>query len=111
MRNRPIRFEVCLNEKEYEYLKELSNKTRLTKAQVVRFLILGCCPPEAPPVEYKRLIQKLRMIGNNINQLLRIARVNKILNMRELEKHLSELKAIEDELRDLFSLKKSEILW
>ncbi len=46
MRNRSIRFEVCFNKKEHEYLKEIS-----------------------------------------------------------------ELKAIENELRDLFSLKKSEILW
>ena len=106
MRKRSIRFEVCFNEDEYEKLNKLSAMTYLSKAQVIRFLILGHQPSEAPPVEYKKLITQMRMLGNNINQLIVIARTNGILNTEQLEKHLTALDEIEDEMRDAFNFKK-----
>ena len=83
MRKRNIRFELCLNEEENICLNELCHKTRLNKSTLIRYLILGYKPAEAPPIEYKVLIRELRAIGNNINQIAHIANA---------EQHISESK-------------------
>jgi hypothetical protein len=99
------------NEKEYQELCELCKKTGLGKSTLIRYLILGYEPPVPPPVEYKKLIRELRMLGNNINQILVIARSNGILNIAELQKHLNELDSIEDEMREAFDFKKRDKKW
>lgn len=106
MRKRNIRFELCLNEEENIKLNELCHKTRLNKSALIRYLILGYKPTEAPPIEYKVLIRELRSIGNNINQLIVIARSNGILNVSELKKHLDELDLIEDKMHEAFDFRK-----
>ena len=111
MRRRPIQVKAYFNEKEYLYLCELCDKTKLSKGKLIRFLIQGYSPPVSPPVEYKKLIRELRMLGNNINQILVIARSNGILNTAELQKHLNELDSIEDEMREAFDFKKRDKKW
>ena len=111
MRTRPIQVKAYFNEKEYLYLCELSEKTKLTKSKLIRYLIQGYSPPVPPPVEYKKLIRELRMLGNNINQILVIARSNGVLNTLELQRHLNELDNIEDEIREAFDFKKRDKKW
>lgn len=106
MRKRNIRFELCLNEEENICLNELCHKTRLNKSTLIRYLILGYKPAEAPPIEYKVLIRELRAIGNNINQLIVIARSNGILNVSGLKKHLDELDLIENKMHEAFDFRK-----
>ena len=111
MRIRPIQVKSYFNENEYQHLCELSEMLKLSKGQVIRYLVEGYAPPVPPPVDYKKLIRELRMLGNNINQILVIARSNGILNTFELQKHLSELDEIEDEMRDAFDFKKRDNRW
>ena len=87
-------------------LNELSVKTNLSKSQVLRFLLSTSNLIEAPPIEYKVLIRELRAIGNNINQLIVIARSNGILNISELKKHLDKLDLIEDKMHEAFDFRK-----
>lgn len=111
MRRRPIQVKAYFNEKEYRNLCELSEKTKLAKGQLIRYLVQGYIPPVPPPVDYKKLIRELRMLGNNINQILVIARSNRILNTVELQKYLTKLDEIEDEMRDAFDFKKRDKRW
>lgn len=87
-------------------LNELSVKTNLSKSQVLRFLLSTSNLIEAPPIEYKVLIRELRAIGNNINQLIVIARSNGILNVSGLKKHLDELDLIENKMHEAFDFRK-----
>ncbi len=105
MRKRNIDIHLFLNE-EFYLLNELSVKTNLSKSQVLRFLLSTSNLIEAPPIEYKMLIRELRAIGNNINQLIVIARSNGILNISELKKHLDELDLIEDKMHEAFDFRK-----
>ena len=76
MRSRPIRLEVCFNEKEYENLCNLCEETNLKKGRLIRLLLAGYVPPPAPPVEYNKLIREVRAVGNNINQIAKVANTN-----------------------------------
>lgn len=106
MRKRNIDIHLFLNKEEFYLLNELSVKTNLSKSQVLRFLLSTSNLIEAPPIEYKVLIRELRAIGNNINQLIVIARSNGILNISELKKHLDELDLIEDKMHEAFDFRK-----
>ena len=94
MRNRPIRFELCFNEDE-----------------VIRFLLNTAILVEAPAIDYRKWIRELRMIGNNINQFLVIAKSNGVFNSLELKKHLDELNAIEDGMREEINHLKKNRRW
>ena len=50
MRRRPIQVKAYFNEKEYRNLCELSEKTKLAKGQLIRYLVQGYIPPVPPPV-------------------------------------------------------------
>ena len=99
MRNRPIRFELCFNEKEYATLTDISEKMKVSTAQALRFLLNTAILVEAPSIDYRKWIRELRMIGNNINQILVIAKSNGVFNSLELQKHLQDLDEIEDAMK------------
>ncbi len=108
MRNRPIRTSVYLNEDEHCKLCEMCKKTKLGKTTIIRLLIMGYSPPEAPSVDYPKLVRQMRAIGNNINQILIIARNNGILNVPDLKHEILELQNLEEEIRDVFRIKKAD---
>lgn len=98
---------LYMSEDIYQKLSDLSCKTCLSKSKLIRYLILGYTPPEGPPVNYDELIFQLRAIGNNINQILYIARTNGILNQKDLQKHLTDLRNLEKKMDAAFDLKRS----
>lgn len=111
MSERKYEFHIYLNEEEKDALCKLSEITKLSKSQLIREIILGYSPPEGPPANYGELIYQLRSLGNNINQILRIARTNGILNPVELEKHLSELRTVEEKMHSAFYLNRGNNKW
>lgn len=111
MSERKHEFHIYLNEEEKDALWKLSDITKLSKSQLIREIILGYSPPEGPPANYGELIYQLRCLGNNINQILRIARTNGILNPVELEKHLSELRTVEEKMHSAFYLNRENNKW
>ena len=106
LRTRHKRVEVYLTEEEFNYLCEVCSKTKLSKTNLLRYLLLGYYPPEGPPVNYDELIFQLRALGNNINQILHIARTNGILNQKDLQKHLSDLRNIEKKMDTAFEIRR-----
>ena len=107
MRTRPRRVEVYLTNEEYDYLNLVCMTTRLSKTNLLRYLLMGYYPPEGPPVNYDELIFQLRALGNNINQILHIARINGILNPKELQKHLNELHNLEKKMDSAFEMRRN----
>lgn len=107
MRTRHKRVVVYLTEDEFNYLTEVCCKTRISKTNLFRYLLLGYTPPEGPPVNYDELIFQLRALGNNINQILHIARINGILNPKELQKHLTELQKLEKKMDSAFEMRRN----
>lgn len=106
MLKRKIRFELCFNEEEYSQLQALCEKTGMCKATVIRYLIMGFAPPQAPPADYPGFIRQLRAIGNNLNQTLVIAKANGILNVPDLRKEILELRELEKEIQKQFRLER-----
>ena len=58
-------------------LDRLAKQTGLSRSAVVRKLIMGADVKSRPPDEWPELVRQVSAIGNNINQLVRIANSEK----------------------------------
>ena len=106
MRSRPVQVKVYLNEEEYENLCRLCKETNLKRGRLIRLLLEGYVPPQAPPVDYKKLIREVRAVGNNINQILFYANANGILNVPDLNTELVNLREVEKFIREHYEAKR-----
>lgn len=112
MRKRTNDIHLFLSDDEVSLLNEFSIKTKKPKSEVLRFLLNTAILVEAPSIDYRKWIRELRMIGNNINQVLVIAKANGVFNSFELQKHLCELDLIEDGMKEEINyLKRNRRRW
>jgi hypothetical protein len=88
MRSRAIQILVRLNEPEYHHLKKQLAVSGLKQEPFIRSLIMGMDIRPRPPDEYGALLRELSAIGNNINQLARIANSTKGITLPEMTRAL-----------------------
>jgi len=86
MRKRNKRFSLWLNEKEFSYLEQQAQIAGLKKDPFIRRLIMKSKLRPRPPDEYGKIIRELSAIGNNVNQIARVANSLGIINYNELQK-------------------------
>ena len=95
MPRRTKKVEVRLSGSEYDRLMEKVNKSGLSASAFVRMAVAGVEIREAPSADVPQLIREVRRVGNNINQILVLARTRGLLNVSELEKALEDNRAVE----------------
>ncbi len=69
MRERNLEFHIRLNDIEYDKLEEMSLKSKMTKSDVIRNLILEKEIKEKPGYEFYEVMKELSKIGVNLNQI------------------------------------------
>lgn len=75
-------------------LSELNIKVKevkLSRESYIRSLINGYCPKEKPKEDYFVIINQLRRIGNNLNQLTMIAHKTGSIDIVRYKKDIAEL--------------------
>jgi hypothetical protein len=77
---------IRLTETEKEYLKKQAAITGFKIEPFVRSLIMNSKLRPRPPDEYGKIIRELSAIGNNVNQIARVANSLGKINYHELEK-------------------------
>ena len=87
---RNCRFELRLTEDELTELTMKAQKANLTNSAFVRRAIRGLEVKEAPPVDVPVLLRDVRRVGYNINQILKIANSQGLLDVPQLRKALDE---------------------
>ena len=73
MRTRGIKISVRLNQGEHDHLMKQTEKSGLPAEALIRFLIMGVDVRPIPPVQLGEVIRQLSAIGNNVNQIARVA--------------------------------------
>ena len=107
MQKRIHRVTVCLTEEGHLKLNEMCKATKLTMSKLIRFLLSGYLPAQAPPAEYAVLIKELRAVGNNLNQLARIVHSGGYLNTAELEKACKKFNEVSEKVDEAFAPKRA----
>ncbi len=88
MRTRQIELKIRLNEAENRHLMALLKTTGLTRAALIRSLLSGVQLRPRPPGEYAALLRELSAMGNNLNQLARLANFEKKVSPEMMEEAL-----------------------
>ena len=83
-----------LNEQEYAHLKQLSETTGLKMEPLVRQLILGRELKPRPPENLAALLRQMSAMGNNINQIAKVANSSKFIRSEDIE----AIQKMQDEL-------------
>ena len=82
---------IYLNEEEYSILQQDLERTGLTQSKYLRALIMKRPICEKLPIDYYRMLTELSRIGNNLNQIARIANQTGLI---KFDKVWSEINAI-----------------
>ena len=94
MRKRGKAVLVRLNEQEYVHLKRQSEITGLKMEPLVRKLILGRDVKLRPPENLAALLRQMSAMGNNINQIAKVANSSKFIRSEDME----AIQKMQDEL-------------
>ena len=98
-------------EEDYERLNYLCSIMKISKSKMIRFLLYYKIIKEAPPVDYNVLIREMRAVGNNLNQLARVANARGWINEKELRVAITSLRDLEKKIAAQFSLSKEDEYW
>lgn len=104
MTTRNCRFELRLSRNELSDLTRKARKARLTNAGFIRRAIRDQEVKEAPPVDVPILIREVRRVGYNIDQVLKIARAQDLVDVPQLRKALEENRALVKQITNIYAM-------
>ena len=103
MRSRTNQIIIRLSDEELADLNEKASRVRGSREQFIRQCISGAVIKEAPPVNVPRLIWEVRRVGSMLNQILRIANANGLLDVPQLRKALERNREVEVRIVDAYT--------
>lgn len=101
---RNIRFELRLTEDELTELTMKAQKANLTNSAFVRRAIRGLEVKEAPPADVPVLLRDVRRVGYNIDQILKVANSQGLVDVPKLRNALEENHAASKAILDAFTV-------
>ena len=104
MTTRTCRFELRLSRAELNDLTKKARKARMTNAGFIRRAIREQEVKEAPPVDVPILIREVRRVGYNIDQVLKIARAQGLVDVPQLRKALEENRALVKKITNVYAM-------
>ncbi len=103
MRKRNCRVEVCFTKDELYDLTRKARKARLSIGGFIRRTVQNIEVKEAPPADVPVLIQEVRRVGYNIDQILKRANAIGLLDVPQLRKALESNRAVEKLIVDTYT--------
>ncbi len=98
MRKRRNEVRVRLSDKEAALLEANVMKSGMSKEGYLRHLINGYVPKATPPADYYKMMMQLYRIGNNINQIAKLAHMTGEVNAVRYDIYV---KMLEDAIVDI----------
>jgi len=102
MRERNIEFHIRLSDIEYDKLEEMSLKSKMTKSDVIRNLILEEEIKEKPGIEFYEVMKELSKIGVNLNQIARRANQNNSIDKEYYKQLATEWQEFSKQVKSKF---------
>ena len=92
MQNRTIVIKCRLNQKEADLINKQVKKSGLSRESYLRQIINGLIPTDLPPPDYYKMMNELRAIGVNMNQIAQKAHVLNVIDVRRYDEAFNTLK-------------------
>lgn len=94
---------IRLSRDELNALTKKVRKTKFSREGFCRAALNSCEVKEAPPADVPQLIMEVRRVGANINQILKIANAQGLLDVPQLRKALEDNRAVEKLIVDAYT--------
>lgn len=111
MRQRAIKKNFWLNEKENAELKDKASRCGISESVFLRMLIMGLKPHEKPDEKFYSVVRNMSGIAGRINQLAIKANTYDYIDTDELQKVLYDVKEMLLEMQRYFLMPKESELW
>ena len=92
MQNRNVVIKFRLNNKEADALNNRVKKSGVSRESYIRHLISGYIPTDVPPPDYHSMLNELRGIGKNMNQIAQKAHVLNVVDAGRYDEAFELLK-------------------
>lgn len=100
---RTCRFEMRFKD-ELSDLTKKARKAKLTNAALIRRAIRDLEVKEAPAVDVPYLLNEVRRLGYNINQILKIVNAQGLVDVPQLRKALEENRRVMKEITEAYAM-------
>ncbi len=94
-----VKVTVRLSSKEHAHLKKQADNAGLKMEPYIRRLIAGKEISPRPPEEYYKILTELNHIGNNINQIARVANSERHITTNKINEAVKMVDDIMDIVR------------
>ena len=101
---RNCRFELRLSKDELTDLTKKARKAKLSNAGFIRRAIHDLEVKEAPAADVPFLLNEVRRVGYNINQILKIANAQGLVDVPQLRKALEENRRVMKEITEAYAM-------
>ena len=101
---RTLEMKVRFTKTELDALTKKARKSGLSREGYCRRVLNGTEVKEAPPADVPVLIQEVRRVGNNLNQIMKRANALGLLDVPQLRKALEDNRAVEKLIADTYTV-------
>ena len=93
-----------LTQGEYDHLNSVSNSSGISASGILRSMIRNMEAPKLPSIDEKYVIVQLKRIGNNINQIARVANTTQAISELYLRENLADLEDVLNRIRYIYGI-------
>ncbi len=101
---RTLEMKIRFTRGELDALTKKSRKAGLSREGYCRRILNGAVVKEAPPADVPALIQEVRRVGSNLNQILKRANSIGLLDVPQLRKDVADLRTVEKLIVDAYTM-------
>ena len=110
MKKRIVDLHISLTEKEALELKRKAKTCRITQSALIRILLNGYEPRQAPDERCYEAMRQLSAVGNSLNQLVRKANSLGFIDTAEYKRQAEKLWSLQNKIEKEFLLPKESKL-
>ena len=104
MRKRNCRVVVYFSKDELDALTKKVRKSHLSREGFIRAALAGKDVKNGPTADVPVLIQEVRRVGSNLNQILKRANSIGLLDVPQLRKDVADLRTVEKLIVDSYTM-------
>ena len=104
MRKRNCRVVVYFSKDELDALTKKIRKSHLSREGFIRAAVAGKEVKDGPTADVPALIQEVRRVGSNLNQIMKRANSLGLLDVPQLRKDVADLRTIEKLIVDAYTM-------
>ena len=104
MRKRNCRVVVYFSKDELDALTKKIRKSHLSREGFIRTALADKEVKDGPTADVPALIQEVRRVGSNLNQIMKRANAIGLLDVPQLRKELADLRTVEKLIVDSYTM-------